>query len=485
MADFLDFVTFLCVPAIGLALGTLIVRFAWAGWKAVNAWQVEQDRAAIETARIRADAKLVVTTPGMIKMERAQLTLTIREQMQLALAQIEAGRTHAPVPSTLHYSVQYAPPALPDDARHGAHLVEPARLAAPPPDFWSLFNGGDLPRAGFLMGYDLQDGHAVTTDWRKLYSALIGGQSGSGKSTLVRSILAQSALQGGRFVVIDPHLGSGEESLAESLAPLRRLMLCEPASGDDAIRDALAYVANAGKARLAGTDTDRTPLILVVDELTGLLTRGAVADELLDTLGRIAQETRKVGVYALAIGQQFNSRVIDTTVRNSFVSFLSCRARRDVARVMSGSSEFARLVESLTEGQATWMTPAGEIEMLAVPNTTKEHIELVAKQVAGGWDATPTGYQQAASRLPIGALTNDLEAKRKPDDSQAEATIPEARDIEVVDARAARVRALLNTQTPFPEIIKEVWGVGSDEGRKYQKARAEFESALYSLMGRI
>jgi len=91
--------------------------------------------------------------------------------------------------------------------------------------------------------------------------------------------------------------------------------------------------------------------------LAALLQRSTIAAELTATLGQIAQETRKVGVFCLAIGQQFSSTVMSTPVRNSFVSYVTCRTRRDVARVMSGSAAFGKAAETLTTGQAVWMTP--------------------------------------------------------------------------------------------------------------------------------
>src|SRR5690606_13578842 len=133
------------------------------------------------------------------------------------------------------------------------------------------------------------------------------GQSGSGKSTLLRCVLAQAAMQGPRFAVIDPHLDAGEESLAHSLQPLQSLMLLPPAGTEKAISDTLKMITTVARQRLGGQDSDRTPLILIVDELTSILARGSNRDELLDPLGLIAQETRKVGIYALAIGQQFQS----------------------------------------------------------------------------------------------------------------------------------------------------------------------------------
>ena len=97
-----------------------------------------------------------------------------------------------------------------------------AAAATAPGSFWQLYQAGQLPSRGFLMGYSLDDdGKKITADWGDLYSSLINGRSGMGKSTLTRSILAQSALQGGRFVIVDPHYNSGDESLGASLQPLR------------------------------------------------------------------------------------------------------------------------------------------------------------------------------------------------------------------------------------------------------------------------
>ena len=59
----------------------------------------------------------------------------------------------------------------------------------------------------------------------------------------------------------------------------------------------------AGRRRVSGADPDRTPLILWVDELTHLLGRSAVADELGELLERVAQEYRKRSVFVCASGQ--------------------------------------------------------------------------------------------------------------------------------------------------------------------------------------
>lgn len=360
-----------------------------------------------------------------------------------------------------------------------------AAATTEPGTFWQLYQAGQLPQRGFLMGYSLdEEGQEVTADWKELYSSLVGGKSGAGKSTLIRSILAQSALQGGRFVVVDPHFASGEESLGASLAPLRSLMLCDVASEERQIVDALTYVGAIGQRRLKGQDKERWPLILIVDETTALFQRSKVASVLTEVLGQISQETRKVAVYAMCIGQNFDGRVMDTTIRNSFVSMISMRARRDVARVQSGSTEFGRMAETLTIGQCVWMAPTGEMHRLAVPNCTAADLDLVARSFEGK-PACIAENSDLQREVPTSKATS------KPTSNDAETVVwevapevPMEVGLEVgsknLDPRAERVRGLIVQGLSQNEVIKEIWGCSA--GRAYQEASTEYRSILAELV---
>lgn len=350
--------------------------------------------------------------------------------------------------------------------RHTNTDVEPEtieQIAATfqPESFWQLWQAGKLPSNGFLMGYSLEDGEQITATWQDLYSALVGGQSGSGKSTLIRSILAQSAVQGGRFVVLDKHFGAGGESLGASLQPLRPLMLCDVAASEPQMIDAIAYVRDIGHRRLSGQDSDKTPVVLVVDETTAMLQRSTTAQALTDALGEISQETRKVGVYAFCIGQNFNGRIMDTTVRDSFVSFLSCRAKPAVARVMSGNNEFGKMANSLTIGQAVWMTPGGEVHKLAVPNCTTEDLSMLASHL-GAKTHTET---QSTAITPVGA-TSEV------------ATIP-AINATSLDAKAQRILGMIASGKSTSEIVMELHGVKG--GRKFSEGAAEVNKVMQYL----
>lgn len=455
----------MCIPGVlvlvAIPLTVWVAKTALAEIKGMADWwqnrQIAQDLHQVNMAKAQLDLSLVSPdSNGLLPVSRAILQNgVITNQVLMLAAQNVANRQPVqPVPN----SITYAPHLISkNDVRTESGAQLPALAAVQPKSFLDLFNDGALPKDKFLMGFDLESGQAVMADWRQLYSALIGGQSGSGKSTLIRNILAQSALQGGRFVVLDPHYNSGDESLGQSLSPLRPLMLCDVAHDDKSMVDALQYVKNIGERRLGGQESDRTPLVLIVDETTALLSRSNIANELSSVLGMIAQETRKVGVYAMCIGQQFKSEIMNTSVRNSFVSMLSCRARSDVARVMSGNKEFASIAESLTIGQAVWMTPSGEVVKLAVPNTTEDMISVVARQIA---PKTEPAALQVVEPVPMSVPV----------------PVPQA-----LDSRAARVKQLYLGGATQNDIIKEVWGI-DQKGRAWQAASQELNDVLRQLI---
>lgn len=371
------------------------------------------------------------------------------------------------IPSSIHYAPKYTniKPELTDTL-----AIEP--ITKEVETFWQLFQGNKLPLKGFLMGYDLDDGLAVFADWIDLYSSLLGGKSGMGKTTLIRSILAQSAMQGGRFVIIDPHYHSGDDSLGSSIQPLRNFMLCDVAVKEDEILDALKYVLMIGRRRISGEDKDKTPIILVTDETTALLQRSNVAQVLTTVLGEISQETRKVGVYALCIGQNFHGKILDTTVRDSFVSMLTMRTNRKTAATQSGNNDFGKMAETLTLGQTVWMNLNGDMQRLAVPNCTQADLELVASHLSD----KNTQNDQILSITPVnsGSVSGSVSGSLVVPASDTDNFV-------TVSNRAARVRDMLRDNKNLASIIKEVWEV-EGKGRAYQQATTEFYEVLKSLL---
>lgn len=370
------------IPVLLVAMVVAVVIAArgvvWGLEKKANLEYIRASR-RVELEQRRADMALVQLNPTRPVIARAQLETGAYDPAMLAMAicYLETLQPVRPAPSHFHYE---APPA-----QNAPQIEQSATLPLPAAatDFWSLYTAGQLPDKDLLLGYDMLDNQPVIAGWKDLYSALIGGLPGSGKSTLMRSILAQSAIQGSRFLVLDKHCSAGEESTGASLLPLRHLMLSDVAATDRQMLDAILYALEIGRRRLTGKDADRSPLIVVVDECTALFARSDIAAKLGTLLAEISQETRKVGLFAMCLGHNFDGRIMDTTIRNSFVSMISCRARRDVARVMSGNNEFAKVAETLRVGQAVWMSPNGDMTRISVPNTTAKHLALVAQTIDG------------------------------------------------------------------------------------------------------
>lgn len=453
---------------------------------------VEAKRANVQESWAKAqeateNVMLVAAQSGNLPVSRKLLESghIIDAQLTLMAQDIDTRKPLQPVPSSVHYAPHYAR-IIEKDGEVTQTLDEPQTQVA---DFWSLYNAGQLPSNGFLMGFNMDDGQPVVANWLQLYSALVGGASGSGKSTMIRNILAQSALQGGRFVVLDKHFGSGGESLGESLMPLRSHLVGDVAATEQQMVDALKYVYTVGEQRKSGQDKDRTPLILIVDETTALLQRSNIAQELTKVLGEIAQETRKVSVYAMCIGQNFHGKIMDTTVRNSFVSMITCRTRRDVARTMSGNNDFAVMAEQLRRGQAVWMNPDGDMVRLAVPNTTQAHIEALAR-VIDAQVVEPLKESLNQSRQPAQIVQADSAITAEPisdgdeDVSATDSAIePVSADL-LLDARKVDlVRRLIKAGTSRKDILSEVWKVdGKKGGPNFRKAAHELDEIVRALV---
>ena len=89
-------------------------------------------------------------------------------------------------------------------------------------------------------------------------------------------MLAQSAAQGGRLIVCDPHAGD-EESLATRIRALSPAFMCDVAQSPDAILAALKLANDKLERRKADSSLAQWPIIVVVDEWTSLL-RGKLGE---------------------------------------------------------------------------------------------------------------------------------------------------------------------------------------------------------------
>jgi energy-coupling factor transporter ATP-binding protein EcfA2 len=142
-----------------------------------------------------------------------------------------------------------------------AYDDEPAATAPPAPDYGAaLADDPDAPLRADEWLYGLND------EADKLPHLAIYGPSGSGKSTLALVILQRRA---GRLVICTPKNAQDDPWGG---FPAVRLGVTEDDEPDyGPIGDAIEAVYREMNRRNAGTSTDRTPITLVVDELTSVI----------------------------------------------------------------------------------------------------------------------------------------------------------------------------------------------------------------------
>lgn len=370
-------------------------------------------------------------------------------------------------PQTLSYSYQprlaYRDAAAPAVASTAPELLLPA---ADVPSAADLLRQGRIGRGNpLILGYEA--GRELSGSWNDLYATITAGLPGTGKTTTQRFFAIQTALHGAKFAIADPHAGAADDSLAATLDPLRDLFLCEPASEPRAILELVRYVAAIGEARIKGQSDDRTPIILWVDELTGLLGRSDIGPQLAGLLEQIAQEYRKRAVYLSASGQIWTAARTTSELRDSFASVLCHRMKRSQARLILPTDE-AQQVERLAAGQAVLWRTSGQTSIVTIPNTTAADVAQAAIQLA---------YARHTDGIPAAVFTPHASGRVEPALRQAYASDEPAANVtprrEPASAEALRAAALFMGGMTPAQIVRELRGVPTNRGAAYQKALDE------------
>jgi hypothetical protein len=375
------------------------------------------------------------------------------------------------------------PDALTSLSFHDSHkslppLALPEQVSAPlaVPSFATMLDQGLVgPGRKLTLGYD--EGGVLEGDWTDLYSTAVAGMSGQGKTTSQRFFACQTALHGSKFAVIDPHAGAGEDSLAATLAPLGSAFLCPIASDNKTMLDTVRHIADIGEKRIKGIDADTTPILLWVDELTSLLGRSAIGDELAELLERIAQEYRKKRVYVSASGQIWTASRATSELRDSFASVLCHRMKRGQARMLLPTDE-AQLVERLSPGRAVLWRTSGATTIVGIPNTTEADVKRVATMIGS---QAPVDMRSMAGSVPVTEkLGMGFHPSPKIDQKSttANAVNTQALSAQIVPAEALRAHALFLADKDLTEIVFLLRGVKPKEGARYQQALKEIQALI-------
>lgn len=395
----------------------------------------------LAVAAVRASWRLA----GRIENRDGETRAVLDAQVEMARSVAQAEAACAAAAAALQpRSISYAPHIITRavataDQAQVSERADQARV----PSFAELLQQGTVGKGNpLLLGY--ANGAPRYGSWLDLYSTGIGGVSGSGKSWTAAYLLSQSILHGARVAILDPH-ADDRESLSTRLESLSGRFLCEVASAPRQMLETVRLVEAEIHRRKTTPQRGGDAWIIVADEMSALM-RGELSSPLARLFETIAQEGRKLAVFAMILGQVWQtSRSGGGELRDSLASAYLHRLRPNQARYLSGlpASELPRDLLDLPAGTAYLMATSGNLDRVTIPRCTEEDIRVIGqmKRVGSG-----------------------REMDGKPGDTPLPSSSPPS-------LHEQRILALARAATPISQIVQEVWGVRG--GGKYQERAAE------------
>lgn len=344
-----------------------------------------------------------------------------------------------------------------------------------------------ISRGQMIIGFYAETHQPRMGSWLDLYSAGNGGVSGSGKSTTTRFLLFQAVMASAKLIMVDPHIGDPDESLSHQFSLL-------PASIHQ-IRPCDGRAVNVMKrvdwlsrelVRRKNTGVKTPALVFVIDEFNAQMRVKEVREELSTLLLDIEQEGRKFGIFALLIGQRWSAQDLGgADIRTSLSSKMGHRFSDEGQAVrFMGSKHGKRLLE-LETGHWLFYDTKGKTSEMVTPETLAQDGRVIARILTGAATSEPTSEPDFITSeitsapslyLLLGAeadATTDAPIERV--DVQTDALTPQA----------LRVLNMLREKRGQNEIIEEIWGFKSTDGRPYRAAVEEYRAVLATLASRI
>lgn len=437
----------------------------WAGWQAWQIWRVEMAARWIDIERQRADLALVRPDPltGLLPVDRAAIEVSTEPILALALARIETMRLPANVPQSIHYAPHYA---RIEEQRPSLPMVETPTAKVLP---LSVPSVAECYRRGYFddpkrlhIAFD-QEMNPIFSPIEKTYGVAVAGVPGMGKTTGMQYWVLQMAHHGAQVAVIDPAANSSsQQGLAVDMGGFRSRLWSPPASDPDEIVKLLARVEAMGLARNRGQDASTWSLMLMVDEMTSLVT-GERGDEIAAMIKRIARQYRKEHIYTIAAGQDWLGDALgeDVGLRRAFVCKAVYRVDPDNARKLMIRKPLIDMVPTLQSGQMIWVDQGMNQTLVAVPRCTAADVAAILGNSAAPGSTSHTG-KELLPALP-------LEVTGKYDGSDPEVG-SEVEGEAVIDAGKLRqIRDYGAQDWSTHKIVGVVFGVKG--GRAYNSAR--------------
>ena len=244
------------------------------------------------------------------------------------------------------------------------------------------------------MGVDI-GGNPLCSDIQTMPHLLVAGATGSGKSvfinTLIASILSRAGHNDVRFIMIDPK--RIELPVYNSIPHLIYPVMADAKKALDVLKEALEWMearyrefARAGVRDIEGYNTSaqakKPYIVIIVDELADLML--TAPREIEETLTRLAQMSRAVGIHLILATQRPSVDVITGLIKANFPARVAFQvASKTDSRTILDMNGAEKL---LGKGDMLFLPPGkGEPERLQAAYISTAEAKGIANLWAERW----------------------------------------------------------------------------------------------------
>jgi hypothetical protein len=407
LALFIQILVYLLFVAAGLAiLGVLylIVRIIAAIFHRISAASIARSKAKIERERVRMEKERVNQARNQVQLQQSKLA---REEYAFyqkydpgyyqnprrtrVIRDEEPPNDQGPAWRSKQESPYRTRVLAQQDQVQSSATEEPSaleQLGMPPKG--SIFAYRDykryLTKRGQLIVGVRRDGTPRIGTWQEFKIVLILGSSSSGKSTTVLEKCSCIVEDSGWLVVCDPG-GFKPDSITKRLGSLSQALMpgtIIALEHEDIMKNIDRFRVELERRR-RGAPID-IPILLVIDELNGILMDTSIKKELTKLLELLAQQARGYNMYMILCAQRVSGLA---AIRNSVIAYICHKCPQlEASKILPAS--YAKLAPQLGVGQTFVTDFDGNIDALQQALITKQDLAVQRR-------TTPTVAQQPAA----------------------------------------------------------------------------------------
>lgn len=263
---------------------------------------------------------------------------------------------------------------------------KPVKVTPVIPKLSEMLTQGLIDGVTLYLGYKITEerGNAqvepYTGTFEDLRTFVIAGKGGSGKTMRLFFLLIQFILAHATIVLCDPH-GSDSGSITGLLEPLLPWVKVAVTDfkGDieGQVMRATVDFKDTMERRVHGLDKSRSPVVLVVDEVTRMVYHETYGPDFVDTCCKIADEYRKFGGFLIVSGQSWTAagkgkKVTDLLARlkRAFHAKFIHRLDKEYAKFFFEDGKLLKRIDHILTKQCFFFDTEGQFHELYTPHGT-------------------------------------------------------------------------------------------------------------------